>query len=89
MTGSSNQTIDVGLHSRADQQDRRNDNHVTDDPGAQPREGKFVREPQIEGEKDERDIPVVTMPIESEKAIFRFSSVFMAFSSKLRRVPSG
>ena len=28
-------------------------------------------------------IPVVTMPIESEKAIFRFSCVFMAFSEGL------
>ena len=53
VTGSINETIDLRLQSRAEQQDRGNDDNVRDGPGTQPYEGEFVREPQIEGEQDE------------------------------------
>ena len=78
-----NQTIDLRLQSRPDQQDRGNDNEVPDAPGAQPCQGKVVREPAIEGEKEKEMMPVVTMTIASVKAIFRFSCVLMAFLMEL------
>lgn len=52
-----NQTVNLRLHARADQEDGGNDGDVSDAPGAQPRQGEFFREPKIESEKDERSDP--------------------------------
>ena len=41
--------------------------------------------PRLRARRTKEMIPVVTIPIESEKAIFRFSCVFMAFSSKVSK----
>ena len=63
LTGSLNQTIDVRLQSRADQQDRVR--------------AKSFDNPRLRARRTKEIIPVVTTPIESEKGIFRFSCVFM------------
>src|SRR6185436_4179910 len=72
MITSVNETIDLRLQSRADQENRGNDDHVADGPGAQPCQDKFIREPEIEAEKGKGDDPSCHDTHQKQKENFPF-----------------